>query len=179
MMLIAGALMIVPMLNFVGMIRNERASESDPEFVKSIVAELEIAKPAQVGTKRVLFTRGENNKQVSCLLPEAITTKEGGFAYEYKGSFISVICEGIGSEGEAIVARFAKDKTQPVRTMNGFKGAYEERDHPNASRRDRMYYLGSPKFSYSMMISWPRGDAGAKKDAEALASAVAYSIALN
>ena len=178
-MLLAAVLLIAPMIHFIGLIQNEKMSQSDPEFAKTIGPEVEIPAPTTPGSKRVQFLEREGNHKLSCLLPEGIVAKEEGFAYGFNDAIVSVIFEGAGTVGEGVVSRFANDKTQPVRTKNGFKGAYEERDHPNTPRRDRMYYLGSPKFSYSMMISWPQGDAEAKKDAEALASAISYSVELN
>jgi hypothetical protein len=179
MMAIAGGLLIFPMLNFVGLIRNEKASEADPAFVKSIGPEVEIPMPSTPGTEKVIFVRGDSGSKVSCLLPEGVKAKEEGFAYSLNEAIVSVICEGTGATGEGVVKRFSNEKTQPVRTKSGFRGAYEERELPGVSRRDRMYYLGSSKLSFSMMIAWPRGNAEAKKDAEALASAVAYSVELN
>ena len=173
---LAALLMIIPMLNFIGMIKNERMSEADPEFVKSIGPEVEMPAPSKPGSLRVRFSGRDGGKTLVAQLPDGATPKEEGFAYSLNDAIVSVICEGTGAEGEGVVGRFAKAGTQPVRTKNGFKGAYEERDHPNAPRRDRMYYLGSPKFSYSMMISWPQGNVAAKKDAERLASSVAYSV---
>ena len=179
MMAFAGVMLIFPMLNFMGLIRNENSSESDPEFVKSIGPEVEILVPEKPGMKSITFVRGDSGSQVRCLLPASVVVKEAGFAYAYNGAIISVICEGTGAKGQEVVKRFANDKTQPVRTKNGFKGAYEERTIAKTSRQDRIYYLSSPEVSYSMMIAWPRGNAEAKKEAEALASSVAYSIELN
>ncbi|MEI7576116.1 MAG: hypothetical protein WCK51_04425 [Armatimonadota bacterium] len=178
MMAVAALLLVVPMMNFIGLIKNEKLSESDPEFTKYIGPEVEIPAPSTPGTERVEFEGRDGGKGVRCLLPKGTTSKDEGFAYSLNDAIVSVICEGTGAAGQGVVSRFANSKTQPVRTSEGFKGAYEERDHPNAPRRDRMYYLGSPKFSYSMMISWPHGNAAAKKDAEALASAVSYSVEL-
>jgi hypothetical protein len=179
MMAFAGVMLIFPMLNFAGLIRNENSSQSDPEFVKSIGPEVEIPVPTKPGMKSITFVRGDSGSQVRCLLPASVVVKEDGFAYAYNDAIISVICEGKGVKGQEVVKRFANDKTQPVRTKNGFKGAYEERNIEKTSRQDRIYYLSSPEVSYSMMIAWPRGNAEAKKDAEALASSVAYSIELN
>lgn len=176
MMLVAGLLLVIPMMSFVGLIKNEKISSADPEFTKTIGPEVEIPEPSATGSKLVQFKEREGNRKLTCSLPEGTVAKDEGFAYALNDAIVSVIFEGTGAAGEGVVKRFANDRTQPVRTKNGFKGAYEERNHPNAPRRDRMYYLGNPKFSYSMMISWPQGDSAGKKDAESLAGAVAYSI---
>jgi hypothetical protein len=175
---IAALLLVVPMMSFIGLIKNEKLSESDPEFTKTIGPEVELPAPSTSGTEKVEFEGRDGGKKVGCLLPSGTTPKEAGFAYSLNDAIVSVICEGTGVAGEGVVGRFSNSKTQPVRTSKGFIGAYEERNHPNAPRWDRMYYLGSPEFSYSMMISWPQGDLAAKKDAELLASSVAYSIEL-
>lgn len=178
MMAVAALLFVVPMMSFIGLIKNEKGSEADPEFVKTIGPEVEIPAPSTPGTERVEFKGRDGGRKVTCLLPTGTTPKEEGFAYSLNDAIVSVICEGTGAAGQAVVGRFANSNTQPVRTSKGFKGAYEERDHPNAPRRDRMHYLGSPELSYSMMISWPQGNSAAKKDAESLARSVAYSIEL-
>ncbi len=177
-MAIAAVLLIVPMLGFVRLIQNEKGAGADPAFLKSIGPEKEISTPTTKGTKVITFDRNPDGKKVRCTLPGELSTKEAGFAYGYNNAIISVMCEGVGEAGVGVVTRFATTSTQPVRTSNGFKGAYEERYLPGTKRRDRMYYLGSPKFSYSMMIAWPEGDSAALKDAELLASMVAYSVEL-
>jgi hypothetical protein len=95
-------------------------------------------------------------------------------------AYISVSLE---MEGEAAKRQLSKLKSQWGSFPAGmqrfaagqFIGFWFEKDL-DSKRREQGILIVSPDAEYTMMTSWPKGDAAAKKDADFLAKCAIWSV---